>query len=105
MIGSTCGIHGCQRVTISHKAGGDLQANIIRATSGIDVSIDRPCGGVDVSVSQLNDISVVASRVGKGISTTLSLVCQTSQGSWEYLMVREGEILLIDGERVMVRRK
>jgi hypothetical protein len=43
--------------------------------------------------------------VSKPLKVNVGLICSTSTGEWEYLMVDEGEIMLIDGERVMVKRK
>lgn len=52
-----------------------------------------------------NEPSVDIERIGRDMNASVSLVCRASQGSWEYLLVREGEIMLIDGQRVIVKRK
>lgn len=69
-----CGINGCQQVTITHVAGGDLQADF-------------------------------TPKDNNGLKAAFSLMCQTSQGEWEYLLVDEGTIMLIDGQEVLVKRK
>ena len=107
-LGSACGIHGCQRVTVTHKGGGDMSAKAVLSNNnelGVDVSIVD--NGISVAADALNPhVGVVVSpKDNNGIQTAISLVCRTSQGQWEYLMVREGEIMLIDGQRVMVKRR
>ena len=103
--GSSCGIHGCQRVTITHRGGGDMKA--IASMVGGDLSVDtsKVGDGLSVSADNLCNSNVTANRIDTKTSASFSLVCRTSQGLWEYLLVREGEIMLIDGQRVMVKRK
>lgn len=103
--GSSCGIHGCQRVTITHRGGGNMKA--VASMVGGDLSVDtsKVGSGLSVSADNLCNTKVFANVVDTNTSASFSLVCRTSQGLWEYLMVREGEIMLIDGQRVMVKRK
>ena len=78
-----------------------------RNNQGIETEAILANNPVFVAVGALN-LSVgvtISPRDNKGVTAAFSLVCATSQGKWEYLLVREGEILLIDGEHVMVRRK
>ena len=82
--GSTCGINGCQRVTVTHNGGGDMAAQATLLNPNVDVS--------------------VTPKDNEGLTLNIALVCKTNQGQWEYLMVNEGEIVLIDGEKVMVKR-
>lgn len=106
-LGSSCGINGCQRVTVTHIAGGDMSAVASLVDGqGMDVDIMTPVDAISVAANAINpDVSVnITPKDNDGLTTVVSLVCETSQGGWEYLMVKEGEIVLIDGERVMVRR-
>lgn len=107
-LGSSCGINGCQRVTVTHIAGGDMSAVASFVNGqGMDVDVMTPVDAISVSADAVNqDVSVnVAPKDDDGLTTVVSLVCATSQGKWEYLLVNEGEIMLIDGECVMVMRK
>lgn len=82
-----CGINGCQQVTITHVAGGDLQADFTpKDNNGIHTTTYTP-------------------KDNDGLKAAFSLMCQTSQGEWEYLLVDEGTIMLIDGQEVLVKRK
>lgn len=103
--GSSCGIHGCQRVTITHRGGGDMKAVASMVGDGLSVKVGEIGDGLSVSANSLCSSDVTANRIDTKTSASFSLVCRTSQGLWEYLMVREGEIMLIDGQRVMVKRK
>ena len=106
--GRSCSTCGCQHVTINHKAGGDMETshmlvNDEKANVGFELKNPATTSVYDMKNPQL---SVGHTRCdGQGIRTSLSLMCQTSQGRWEYLMVREGEIMLIDGQCVIVKRK
>ena len=102
---SSCGIHGCQQVTITHKGGGDMKASTRVVASELSVDIERLDGNLSATTSNLCRCDVSINRIEKKVNASLSLVCRTSQGSWEYLLVREGEIMLIDGQRVIVKRK
>lgn len=107
-LGSACGIHGCQRVTVTHKAGGDMSAKAVLSNNrDLDVDASIVNNGISVAADALNPaVNVVATpKDNNGVTTTISFVCRTSQGQWEYLLVHEGEIMLIDGERVMVKRR
>lgn len=103
--GSSCGIHGCQRVTITHRGGGDMIAVASMVGNGLSVEVGEIGDGLSVSANSLCNSNVTVNRIDTKTSASFSLVCRTSQGLWEYLMVREGEIMLIDGQRVMVKRK
>lgn len=85
-IGSSCGIHGCQRITVTYKGGGNMVATH-------DLINDTQIG---VTISPKDN---------QGLKVGLKLVCGTSKGAWEYLLVNEGEILLIDGQCIMVKRR
>lgn len=106
-IGSSCGIHGCQRITITYKGGGNMVAthDLINDKEPI-VDVKMQNKRVSVAVDALNpQIGVTISpKDNQGLKVAFSLKCRTSQGAWEYLLVKEGEILLIDGQNVMVRR-
>lgn len=107
-LGSTCGINGCQHVTITHKGGGDMEAlAILSNDKDLDVETNLLNNAIKATTGIFNPETdvVVSPMCNDGIKTSFSLVCTTSQGMWEYLMVKEGEIVLIDGERVMVRRE
>ena len=107
-LGSTCGINGCQRVTITHKGGGDMDASATLVNDKeLGVKTNIVSKAALVATSLLNPLvdSVITPKDNGGISVGFSLVCQTSQGVWEYLMVNEGEIVLINGEKVMVKRR
>ena len=101
---SCCGLHGCQRVTIIRKAGGDMRAVVSLANKPVYVGFENMSKGISVSAKLKSGADVSFGKVGNGIKPSFSLVCRTSQGAWEYLMVKEGEILLIDGQKVLVKR-
>ena len=106
--GSTCGIHGCQRVTVTHKGGGDMVASaVLSEMCGMDASAEIANNPLYVAADAIDtNTSVDVSRKdGNGLKINFALVCRTSQGVWEYLMVKEGEVVLIDGEKVMVKRR
>lgn len=106
--GSCCGIHGCQRVTVTHKGGGDMAASVTpKDNQGIETDAILANNPVSVAVGALNPAVgvTISPKDNKGVTAAFSLVCATSQGKWEYLLVNEGEIMLIDGECVMVMRK
>ena len=105
--GQYCDISGCQRVTIEHRAGGLCVCSTeLRNDKELAVSCALQNGDIDVDVELQNPIVNVSTelRNDKNIKVALSLVCRTSVGSWEYLLVEEGKLLLIDGEAVMVRK-
>lgn len=72
---------------------------------GLSVKVGEIGDGLSVSANSLCNSNVTANRIDTKTSASFSLVCRTSQGLWEYLLVREGEIMLIDGQRVMVKRR
>ena len=104
-----CGINGCQQVTITHVAGGDLQADFTpKDNNGIHTKMSI-VNNKPVSV-RLEGISygtrtTYTPKDNDGLKAAFSLMCQTSQGEWEYLLVDEGTIMLIDGQEVLVKRK
>lgn len=107
-LGSYCGINGCQRITITHKGGGDmLVTHVLVNNQEPEVGIAMLNKPVSVGVDALNPpIGVTINpKDNDGLRIGISLVCKTSQGEWEYLLVNEGRILLIDGECVMVKRR
>lgn len=105
--GQFCGINGCQRVVIEHVAGGKMSFD--KEMLNPDVDVETALLNPDVTAKvELQNPNVGASielKNDKAINFGVSLVCQTSVGDWEYLLVNEGEIVLIDGEAVIVRRK
>ena len=107
-IGSSCGIHGCQRITVTYKGGGNMVAthDLINDKEPI-VDVEMRNKPVSVAVDALNpQIGVTISpKDTQGLKVGLKLVCGTSKGAWEYLLVNEGEILLIDGQCIMVKRR
>lgn len=107
--GQSCTINGCQTVTIAYKGGGDIDASLeLQNKKESCVS----CGNAVLSQIQaeygLKNPSVDCQYVLKNTTAPkakFSLVCETSAGDWEYLLVEEGALLLINGEAVMVRRE
>lgn len=105
---SCCGIHGCQRVTIAHVGGGDMQAMCaLKNTQALDVDTTLQNNAVSVALNNVSRPIFVTTtpKDNNGINVAVSLCCRTSLGTWEYLLVEEGRILLIDGQAVMVKRK
>lgn len=72
-------------------------------TGCCSVTVER-VGGITAGMSRIGGITTEASREG-GMSLRTQLVCLTNLGAWEFFEVREGEVLLIDGQKVMVRKK
>lgn len=104
-----CGINGCQQVTITHVAGGDLQADFIpKDNNGIHVETsivnNKPVSVRFDGISH-DTRTTYTPKDNNGLKSAFSLMCQTSQGEWEYLLVDEGTIMLIDGQEVLVKRK
>ena len=105
--GSSCGIHGCTTVTIAHVGGGDMMASawlkndqapsvdVMDMTHRMAIDLEPKNTGVDVTTER---------KDGDGLTIKTSLMCRTSQGEWEFLLVNEGVIMLIDGQCVLVRR-
>ena len=105
--GSSCCIHGCTTVTITHKGGGDMAASVwlkndqapsvdvMDMTHRMAIDLEQKNTGVDVTTER---------KEGDGLTIKTSLMCRTSQGEWEFLLVNEGVIMLIDGQCVLVRR-
>lgn len=105
--GSSCGIHGCTTVTITHKGGGDMMASaclknaqapsvdVLDMTHRMAIDLEPKNTGVDVTTER---------KDGAGLNVTTGLMCRTSQGEWEFLLVNEGVIMLIDGQCVLVKR-
>lgn len=106
--GQCCGINGCQRVTIEHKAGG-LMGCSTELWNDKELAVACPLQNGDVTASiELGNPNVgvsVALQNDKAAKIGISLVCQTSVGSWEYLFVEEGRLFLIDGQAVIVKKK
>lgn len=106
--GSCCGIHGCQRITVSYKGGGDMVANHALKNNtdpNIDVNLRNKPVSVTVDARNPQMGITISPKENQGLKVAFSLKCKTSQGAWEYLLVNEGEILLIDGQNVMVKRR
>lgn len=106
--GSVCSIHGCQQVTITHKGGGDVSASVslvndkeLRVTT---TNKNKALSVVPTPIRPSMETSFTP-KDRNGVKTTLGLMCKTSQAEWEYLLVEEGTILLIDGQNVLVKRK
>lgn len=106
--GSVCSIHGCQQVTITYKGGGDLSASVSLVNDKeLRVTTTNKNTALSVVPTPIRP-SMETSFTPKdrnGVKTTLGLMCKTSQAEWEYLLVEEGTILLIDGQNVLVKRK
>lgn len=106
--GSCCSIHGCQRVTITHVGGGDMQATCaLKNTQDLYVDATLQNNAVSVVLDNVSQPILVNTtpKDNNGINVAFSLCCCTGLGKWEYLLVDEGKILLIDGQAVMVKRK
>ena len=105
--GSSCGINGCTTVTITHEGGGDMAAiamlennqapsvDVLDMTHRMSIDLEPKNAQLGVSLERKN---------GNGLKVSTSLMCKTSQGEWEFLLVKEGVIMLIDGQCVLVRR-
>lgn len=107
--GQCCGINGCQRVTIEHLGGGDSQAFVVpKDNDGIRVDAaivnDKPIF-VAYNAFNPNNLATINHKDFNGVKADFSLMCMTSQATWEYLLVEEGTIMLIDGQCVIVKRK
>lgn len=107
--GQSCTINGCQTVTIAYKGGGDIDASLeLQNKKEPRASYHDAVLSPIQAEYGLKNPSADCQHVLKNTTAPkakFSLVCETSAGDWEYLLVREGEILLIDGERVLVRRE
>lgn len=105
--GQSCSIHGCQQVTITHKGGGDI-AFTTQLLNDREIQVDTQIQNKTVSVSaeRINtDMqATIRHKDFNGVQSNISLICETSQGTWEYLLVDEGTIMLIDGQEVLVKR-
>ena len=105
---SVCSTHGCQQVTILHVAGGEMSASVVLGnTSSPVVSAEDKTHPLSVDTSnQCAPLSVTTERKSsEGIAVTAGLMCRTSQGEWEFLLVDEGVIVLLDNQCVLVKRK
>lgn len=107
--GQSCTVNGCQTVTIAHKGGGDIDASLeLQNKKEPRASYDNAVLSPIQAEYSLKNPSVDCQHVLKNTTAPkakFSLVCETSTGDWEYLLVDEGALLLINGEAVMVRRK
>lgn len=106
-LGSVCDIHGCQRVAIKHEAGGRMEFGVsLKNNRDIDVTTKDLTKPISVATDVKNPQVVTTARLvnNKGLDVSFGLVCTTGNGKWEFLMVKEGVIMLIDGQCVLVRR-
>jgi hypothetical protein len=105
--GQCCGINGCQRVVIEYMAGGRMAFDKEMLNPDVDVTtaLQNPDVTAKVELQNPNVVAGVTLKNDKAVNIGVSLVCKTSVGNWEYLLVEEGRLLLIDGQAVMVRRK
>lgn len=76
---------GCVAIKMSYAGAIAANATIDNANDAIVATIEQPNKSMPI--------------------VSLGLVCSVGIGEWEYLKVKEGDILLIDGERVLVKRK
>lgn len=106
--GSVCSVSGCSLVTVTHLAGGKMSVKTSPCNDDCQVAVTHISGGnalVNASLHKDCGMTARTEVLNKPIRVNVGLICSTSTGEWEYLMVDEGEIMLIDGERVMVKRK
>lgn len=69
--------------------------DVMDMTHRMAIDLEPKNTGVDVATER---------KDGDGLTIKTSLMCRTSQGEWEFLLVNEGVIMLIDGQCVLVRR-
>ena len=69
--------------------------DILDMTHRMAIDLEQKNTGVDVTTER---------KDGDGLTIKTSLMCRTSQGEWEFLLVKEGVIMLIDGQCVLVKR-
>ena len=107
--GQSCTINGCQNVTISHKGGGEIDASLVLASNTeprVDIKkADTGYLQADYGVIRPNIDTQYTPKDKNGVKANFHIMCETSAGDWEYLLVEEGTLFLIDGQSVMVRRK
>lgn len=106
--GGCCTINGCQSVTITHLKGGDIDASTTLRNNvelGITIEMANDNCTSEIVLANPSFEASVAQKETAPLQVSMSLVCRTSQGKWEYLLVKEGEIMLIDGQHVVVKRK
>ena len=65
-------------------------------THPLSVSTFNQCSPLDVTTER---------KSPEGLTVTMELMCQTSQGEWEFLLVDEGVIVLLNNQCVLVKRK
>lgn len=107
--GQSCTVNGCQTVTIAYKGGGDIDASLElqnnkEPRASYDDAVSSPIQAAYGLENQSMDSQYTLKNT-KAPKAQFSLVCETSAGDWEYLLVEEGALYLINGEAVMVRRK
>ena len=102
-----CGIHGCTSISVTHKAGGDAQSNVGLLSPAMNTDITLKNGAFKADMTALNPSCGISTtrKDDKGLQVTTRLVCKTGQGDWEFLLVNEGVIMLIDGQCVLVKRR
>ena len=106
--GSCCTTSGCQSVTITHLKGGDIEASTFLCNNvelGTSIELENNECTTDITFANPSFDASVIRKETPSLQTSISIMCRTSQGRWEYLLVKEGEIMLIDGQHVVVKRK
>lgn len=106
--GSVCSTCGCQQITISHEAGGEMSASVVlESVRELEMETADLTHHLSVDTSVQNEALSVATerKSSEGLTVTTELMCQTSQGEWEFLLVDEGVIVLLDNQCVLVKRK
>ena len=102
--GQCCHTSGCQQITVIHLGGGRMTFVKQIKNNEIIISCDNK-NSIDAKISHIDtNTNFVLDRVQGGMEVSFGLVCSTGVGGWEYLQVREGDVLLIDGQRVIVRK-
>ena len=69
--------------------------DVLDMTHRMAIDLESKNTSVDVTTERKND---------DGLKVSTALMCRTSQGEWEFLLVNEGVIMLIDGQCVLVKR-
>ena len=99
--GSSCGINGC--ISVSVESIGYFDAYIENLTYS-DASIE-PIGYAEAEIHELGGAEADVEEIDSTPQISVTLICKTAQGDWEFLAVKEGQVIDINGEKIMVRRK
>ena len=99
-VNSCCGINGCTSVSVERIGECFAYAENL---SYSDASFER-VGYADADAERVGDADASATELSNRLNLTTALICKTAQGEWEFLAVEEGQVIDINGEKIMVRR-